>query len=100
MKIRPLFDRVILTVENDDGPIEKSKSGILLIVGEDEKKDRKTIGDVYAVGDGKYLEDGTRQEPEVKVGDQVLFAKSAAQLIKLDDQNFYFIKEEDIFGVL
>jgi chaperonin GroES len=97
MKIRPLFDKVIVTIEKKEK--EYSKAGILLIDRSD-NKDKKTLGNVVAVGLGKYLPDGTRQEPEVKVGDQIMFSIGAAQLIKLDNEDLYFIKEEDIFGVL
>jgi len=97
MKIRPLFDKVIVTIEKKDQ--EFSKSGILIIDKGDDK-DKKTIGTVIAVGPGRVLEDGERVVPEVKEGDQVIFGIGSAQLIKLEDQDYYFIKEEDIFGIL
>lgn len=97
MKIRPLFDKVVATVAKKEE--NYSKSGILLIDRSDDK-DKKTLGTVIAVGPGKVLPDGTRQEPEVKEGDNIMFSIGAAQLIKLDDQDYYFIKEEDIFGIL
>lgn len=97
MKIRPLFDKVVVTLNEKES--EVSKGGILLIDHGDDK-DKKRIGNVVAVGPGKALPDGTRQKPEVKKGDQIMFSIGAAQLVKLDDQDYYFIKEEDIFGVL
>jgi chaperonin GroES len=97
MKIRPLFDRVIATIDPKESTV--TKSGIF-IVDKGDNKDKKTLGTVIAVGAGKVLQDGTRQEPEVKEGDQIMFSIGAAQLVKVENQDYYFIKEEDIFGVL
>ena len=98
MKIRPLFDKILVTIKDEDSV---SKGGILLIdLGGENSKDKQVIGDVIAVGGGKVLPDGTVQTPEVKEGDQILFLKGSGIMFKLDDQDYYFIKEEDVFGVL
>ena len=97
MRIRPLFDRIVVTIEGKEDDF--SKGGILIIDRKDDK-DKQVVGTVYAAGPGKVLPDGELQATEVKVGDKILFTKGSAQLIKLDDQDYYFIKEEDIFGVL
>jgi chaperonin GroES len=95
MKIRPLYDRLILQVMEEDNT---SKS--LLIVIDESNKDKPVIGDVIGAGPGKYLEDGTLKPMEVVVGNKVLFTKSSAQLVRLENEDFYVVREEDVFGVL
>ena len=94
MKIRPLNDRVVIKrVETK----EKTVSGIGIPVSAAEKPD---IGEVVAVGAGKLLESGKRQEMTVKVGDRVLFGKYSGQTVKVDNDELLVMREEDIMGVI
>jgi chaperonin GroES len=67
--IRPLHDRLIVK-RIDEG--EQVRGGIII---PDSAKEKPQEGEVLAVGEGKYKEDGTRQALDVKKGDRVLFWK-------------------------
>jgi chaperonin GroES len=93
-KIRPLGDRVVVK------PIQKeevTKSGIVL---PDTAKERPQRGQVVAVGPGRLTDDGKRLPMEVKVGDEVLFAKYAGTELKIDDEEYLILSEKDILAVL
>jgi chaperonin GroES len=93
-KIRPLGDRVVVK------PIQReevTKSGIVL---PDTAKEKPQRGEVIAVGPGRLTDDGHRLEMEVKVGDEVLFAKYAGTELKIDDEEYLILSEKDILAVL
>ena len=94
MKIRPLNDRVVIKRLETK---QKTVSGIVIPVSAAEKPD---IGEVVAVGAGKLLESGKRQEMTVKVGDRVLFGKYSGQTVKVDNDELLVMREEDIMGVI
>ena len=70
--IRPLHDRVIVK-RIEEG--EQVRGGIII---PDTAKEKPQEGEVIAVGEGKYKDDGTRQPLDVKAGDRVLFGNTAA----------------------
>lgn len=93
-KIRPLGDRVVVK------PIQReevTKSGIVL---PDTAKEKPQRGQVVAVGPGRMTDDGKRLPMEVKVGDEVLFAKYAGMELKIDDEEYLILSEKDILAVL
>jgi chaperonin GroES len=95
MKIRPLSDRVLVKrLENE----EKTSAGGIIIP--DTAKEKPQEGEVVAVGPGKTLEDGKVQAMNVKAGDRVLFGKYAGTEVKIDDQEYLIMREDDILGVL
>ena len=53
-----------------------------------------------AVGTGRITEDGKRQPMEVKVGDTILFDKYSGSKIKMENEEYLIIKEEDILGIV
>jgi len=55
---------------------------------------------VIAVGIGKVKDDGTRQAPDVKAGDLILFGKYSGQEIKLDGEDYLIMKEDEILAVI
>ena len=69
MSIRPLGDKIVLKVIEDT---EQTSGGIFI---PDSAKEKPQKGEVIAVGPGKTLEDGKKDEMDVKVGEIVLFAK-------------------------
>lgn len=95
MKIRPLHDRVL--VKRLDEPTEMVKGGIII---PETAKEKPQEGEVIAVGDGKVLEDGTVRPMNVKAGDKILFGKYAGTDVKLDDEEYLIMREDDILGVL
>jgi chaperonin GroES len=94
VKLRPLGDRVVVKPLSRE---ETTKSGIVL---PDTAKEKPQRGTVIAVGEGRRDEDGDRIPMDVKVGDQVLFAKYAGTEFKLDDEELLILSEKDILAVI
>jgi chaperonin GroES len=95
MKIRPLYDRVVVKrIENQ----ENTTAGGLFIP--DSAKEKPQEGEVAAVGKGKRLENGTMVELDVRVGDRVLFGKYSGSDIKLDGNEYMIMREDEILGIL
>lgn len=92
--IQPLADRVVIKVLEVE---EKTASGIVL---PEKAQEKPQEGEVIAVGPGRVLENGTRLEMEVKVGDRVLFSKYAGTEIKLDGKEYLIMRQDDILGKL
>jgi chaperonin GroES len=92
--IRPLHDRVIVKRIEE---AEQIRGGIII---PDTAKEKPQEGEVIAVGSGKILDNGTRIEPGVKVGERVLFGKYAGTEIKLWDEEFLILREDEILGVI
>ena len=95
MKIKPLADRLVIEPISRE---EITKSGI--IIPETAEKDRPEQGRVIAVGPGKILENGKRQEMEVKKGDLVLFTKYSPSEVKIDKKEYLIAREDDILAIL
>jgi len=57
-------------------------------------------GEVIAVGSGKVLENGTKQAPEVKKGDRILFGKYSGTEVKIDGVEHLIMREDDILGII
>ncbi|PIQ13587.1 MAG: co-chaperone GroES [Hydrogenophilales bacterium CG_4_9_14_3_um_filter_59_35] len=94
MKIRPLYDRVIVKRLEAE---EKTASGIVIPGSAAEKPDQ---GEIVAVGKGKVGDDGKVRALEVKVGDKVLFGKYSGQAFKMGGIELLQMREEDIIGVV
>jgi chaperonin GroES len=94
MNIKPLGERVILKVLESE---ERTKSGIVL---PDTAKEKPQMGKVIAVGPGKILDNGQRVPLDVKTGDKVLFAKYAGTEVKLDEEEYMVLKENDILAIV
>ena len=94
MKIRPLYDRVLIKRVEEE---TKTKGGIII---PDTAKEKPQEGEVVAVGEGRILENGKVSSLDVKKGDRILFGKYSGTEIKLDGVEHLIIKEEDILGVI
>jgi chaperonin GroES len=94
MNVRPLHDRILIQ-RLEEG--EQKVGGIII---PDTAKEKPQQGKVIAAGAGKINDDGTRQAPDVKAGDLVLFGKYSGQEIKLDGEDYLIMREEDVLGVL
>lgn len=94
MQIRPLYDRIIVKRLEEE---KQTASGIVI---PDTAKEKPEQGEVIAVGSGRLLQDGTVLPLQVKPGERVLFGKYAGQTVKIDDQEYLVIKEEDVLGVI
>ena len=63
-------------------------------------KEKPQKGVVIAVGSGKVTDDGKHQPMDVKVGDTILFDKYSGSKIKMDNEEYLIIREEDILGII
>src|SRR6476661_8028565 len=93
--IKPLHDRVIIRRIEDN--VNQTAGGLFI---PDTAKEKPQEGEVIAVGEGKYKEDGTRQTLDVKAGDRILFGKYSGSEIKLDGEEFIIMREDEILGIL
>jgi chaperonin GroES len=94
MKARPLHDRVILKRIEEK---ESVKGGIII---PDTAKEKPMEGEVISVGPGKMMEDGKRSPMDLKAGDRVLIGKYAGSEIKIEDEEYVIMREEEILAVL
>jgi len=95
MKIRPLYDRVVVKRLEEDKE-EKTSGGIYI---PDSAKEKPQKGEIVAAGQGKKLEDGTVSALDVKVGDKVLFGKYSGNEVKIDGCECLIMREDEILGV-
>lgn len=93
--LKPLADHVVVEIVTKE---EKTASGIFL--PDTASKEKPQTGKVIAVGNGKVTENGTRVAPEVKAGDEVVFAKYSGTEIKLDGKEYLILSERDILAVI
>jgi chaperonin GroES len=94
MKFRPLHDRVVVKrIEAE----EKTAGGIII---PDTAKEKPSQGEVIAVGPGARDERGNVIQPDVKVGDRVLFGKWSGNEVVLDGEELLIMKESDIMGII
>jgi chaperonin GroES len=93
-KLRPLGDRVV--VQPTPGE-EMTKSGIVI---PDTVKEKPQEGMILAVGPGRFLDDGKREQMDLKQGDKVLYAKYAGTEFKLDGNDLLIISHKDILAVV
>ena len=93
--IKPLHDRVI--VRRIEESSYKTAGGLFI---PDTAKEKPQEGEVIAVGEGKYKEDGTRQTLDVKAGDRVLFGKYSGSEIKIDNEELLMMREDEILGII
>lgn len=94
VNIRPLGDRVVI---RPAGKEEISAAGVIL---PDTAKEKPQKGTIVAVGPGKVLENGQRQELEVAEGQTVLYAKYAGTEVKLEGEEYLILSEKDILAIV
>ena len=92
MKVIPLYDRVLLKRLEEK---EVKKGGIII---PDTAKEKPQEAIVKAVGKGKVLEDGKVVPLEVKEGDKVLIGKYAGTEIKIEDEEYVIVREDEILA--
>jgi chaperonin GroES len=92
VNITPLHDRVLVRRTEEK---ESIKGGIII---PDTAKEKPQEGEVIAVGAGKLNEKGDRIPLDVKAGDRILFGKYSGNDIKIDDEEFMIMKEDEILA--
>lgn len=94
LKIRPVGDRILIQHVEDK---EQMRGGIVI---PDSAKEKPQEAKVIALGAGPRLKDGTLGTFEVAVGDKVLVNKYGGSEVKLDEQKYTLVREDDILGIL
>ena len=94
-KIKPIGDRVLVKyIEEEE---EQSRGGIII---PDSAKEKPQEAEVIALGTGKKDDKGKVQAFEVKVGDRVLISKYGGTEVKLDEEKYMLVREDDILGII
>ena len=94
VKIRPLHDRVLVKRLEEE---EQVKGGIII---PDTAKEKPQEAEVVAVGPGKLQDDGNRQPMDVSSGDRILIGKYSGSEIKIDDEDYVILREDEILAVV
>jgi chaperonin GroES len=94
LKVKPLADRVVIKPLEE---AEQMKGGLYI---PDTAKEKPQQGEVVAVGPGKLSDEGKRIDPELKVGDKVLYGKYSGTEVTLDDNQYLILRESDVLAVV
>ncbi len=94
MKIRPLHDRILVKRMEEQ---EVRRGGIII---PDSAKEKPQEGKVVAAGNGKVAEDGKKIPLDVKAGDRILFGKYSGNEVKIEDEEYIIMREEDVLAIL
>jgi len=94
MKVKPLHDRILIKRVEEK---ETIKGGIII---PDTAKEKPQEGEVIAVGGGKKTEEGKVIPLDVKAGDRILFGKYSGTEIKIDEEEYLIIREDEVLGII
>ena len=95
MKIRPLYDRVVVRRQEE----EATSAGGIVLPGS--AKEKPNQGEVVAVGDGKVLDNGDLRALAINIGDRVVFGQYAgSNTIEVDGEELIIMGESEIFAVV
>ncbi len=93
MNLKPLGDRLIVQAVDEE---ETTTSGIVI---PDTAKEKPQQGEVLAVGDGNWDEDGEKRIPlDVATGDVVLYSKYGGTEVKVDGEDLLVLRESDVLA--
>jgi len=92
--IRPLGDKILVKPLE---PKEVKKGGIII---PDTAKEKPQEGEVIAVGKGKTADDGKLIALDVKKGDKVLFGKYSGTEVKINDEQYLIMTQDDVLGII
>jgi len=94
LNIKPLQDHVVIRPLED---IERTTPGGIVIP--DSAKEKPQLGEVVAVGPGRISDEGKHIPIGVKVGDKVFHTKYGGTRIKIEGEEYLFLKEDDILAI-
>jgi len=94
MKIRPLYDRIVVK------RVEEQETILGSIIIPDSAKEKPQEGEVVAVGQGKRNDEGKLIPLDVKAGDRILFGKYSGSDIKVDGNEYMIMREDEVLGVI
>jgi len=93
-KFTPLHDRILVRRVEE---AETTRGGIIL---PDTAKEKPQEGEVISTGKGKITEEGKVRPLDVKEGDRILFGKYSGTEIKLDNEDYIIMREEEVLGII
>ncbi len=94
VNVEPLADRVVVLPLEEE---EQMRGGLYI---PDTAKEKPQSGKIVAVGPGKLSEEGVRIEPDVKVGQTVLYGKYSGTEVTVEGEEYLILRESDILAVL
>lgn len=94
MKLRPLSDHVIAKPVEEE---EVKKGGVII---PETAKEKPSKAEVIAVGPGKALDDGKKKPIDLKEGDKIVYTKYGGHDIKIDEEEYMILSEEDVLAVV
>lgn len=94
INVKPLQDRILVKGISET---EASISGLII---NSNSNDRPEKGKVLAVGPGIKNDEGRIVPMIIKIGDQVLISKYAADQIKIEDEYYYILRESSVLAVI
>ena len=94
VKLRPLYDRIVVRRKEAK---EQVRGGIII---PDTAKEKPQEAEVIAVGPGKINDDGKRSPMDVKAGDRILIGKYSGSEIKIDEEEYVIVREDEILAVV
>jgi chaperonin GroES len=94
MKLKPLHDRIVVKRMEEE---EKTAGGIII---PDTAEEKPQQGKVIAAGDGRFIDNGSRNPLDVKEGDRILFSKYAGTDIKVGGEELLIMREDDVLAIV
>ena len=95
MNVRPLGDKILVKRAEAQ---TKTDTGIYL---PESAKDKPKEGKVIALGQGILNKDTGKYIPfTVKKGDRIIFTSYSGTEVKLDNEEYLIMTEDDILGVI
>ena len=94
MNVRPLADRILVRRIEEK---ETMRGGIII---PDTAKEKPQEAEVIAVGPGKFNDEGKRSPVDVKQGDKILIGKYSGSEIRIDEEDFVILREDEILAVV
>ena len=91
---KPLGDRLLVKVSQAE---ETTGGGIIL---PDTAKEKQQVGEVVSVGSGRLSEEGVRQPIDIEIGAKVLYSKYAGTDLKIGDQDYILLREQDVLAIV
>ncbi len=94
MNVKPLADRLLVKRVDET---EAKKGGIII---PDTAKEKPLQAEVVAVGPGRMTEEGKRIAMDVKKGDKILIGKYSGSEIRIDEEDYVILREDEILAVV
>jgi chaperonin GroES len=92
--IKPVGDRILIRHIEEK---EQVRGGVII---PDSAKEKPQQAEIIALGTGHKDKDGQLTAFEVKVGDRVLLAKYGGAEVKVNEQKYTIVREDDILGII